>query len=431
LLCVRLHFDFITASSERELVMTVRLDQVPALAPRPARPRAWLWLGVFLSTLLLLGVGGAFLFGTQALRQNPVNFWGFALGVPLLAWCLLSFGRVLLYLGQQQVADGWDQAREEDLIHKVRRGRRVQQVLAASLYTALREPAESSATQIKALNDGVKALKAQPSRQDQSVLRHSRITGEKDEIPEVALHRVVTKLLADLASTLMQLPGDTPLALLLEVDSALPENVWHRVWRQAWSESGIRQSAVPVEGDGLEALDHWLDHRIADQALLLVVALQFAPQQPEGTAEAAVGLLLGNRLTQTVLSPIAYLHRPEQEREPTNDALVYAARQALDWVPLDAESIEQTWRAGVDTQRDAALTTVLAEVPIPAKQGHGFFDLDTLLGHPGKASPWLAVAAATQIIQCGAGPQFIFSGGGCGDAGLWSTVLTPVPSLSM
>ena len=411
--------------------MPVRLDQVPALAPRPARPRSWLWLGIFPLLLLLLGVGGTFLFGTQTLRQEPVNFWGLALGVPLLGWSLLSFGRVLLYFGQQQVADGWDKAREEDLLRKVRRGRRVQQVLGVSLHTALREAGALSATQLNALLDGVKVLKAQPSRQGQSVLRHSRIVGDTDEVPELALHRVLTQMLADLAPTLTQVPDATPLALLLEVGSTLPENVWQRVWRQAWSESGIRQSTVLVEEDGLEALDQWLDHRIGVQALLLVVAVQFAPQQPEGTAEAAVGLLFGNRLTQTVLPSMAYLHRPEQERESTTDALLYATSQALGWVPLDAQSIEQTWRVGVDTQRDIALTTVLADVPLPAKPNQGFCNLDTLLGHPGKASPWLAIAAATQSIQCGAGPQFIFSGGDCVDTGLWSTVVTPVPSLSI
>lgn len=409
--------------------MSVRLDQVPSLAPRPARPRLWFWL-VLLMLLVPLGVGTMLIFSHQPLGQQTARFWGLALGGPLLGWSVLSFGRVLLYFGQQQVADGWDQAREKDLVHKVRRGRRVQQVLGVSLHTALQEPEMSSATQLNALLSGIKALKAQPSRQDQSVLRHSRIAGEAGEVSELALLRVLRQLLSDFAQPMMQLPDDTPLALLLEIDSALPESVQQRIWRQAWSESGIRQSTVPVESGGLEAVDQWLDHRITDQALLLVVALQFMPQQPEGTAEAAVGLLLGNRLTQTVLPPLAYLHRPEQEREPTTDGLLYAAQQALDWVPLDPKLIEQTWRVGIDTQRDAALTTVLAEVPIPAKHGQGFYDLDTQLGHLGKASPWLAIAAATQAIQCGAGPQFIFSGSDCVDAGLWSTVLTPVSSLS-
>ncbi len=406
--------------------MPVRLDQVPAPSPRPARPRVWLWLGVLPLLLLVLGVCGAFLLGTQSLREHPPSFWGLALGGPFLGWCLLSFVRVLLYFGQRQVADGWDKAREEDLVRRIRRGRRVQQVLGVSLHTALREPEAPPATQLRALLSGAKVLGAQPSRQGQAVLRHSCIVGDAHENPEQALGRVFRQVLADLVPTLKQASGDTPLAVLLEVDSALPEHLW----RHAWCESGIRQPTVSVEGSGLAALDQWLDQRIGDQASLLVVALQFAPPQIEGAAEVAVGLLLGNRLTQTALPPVAYLHRPEQEREPTLDALFYTARQALDWVPLDAQSIEQTWRVRVDVQRDEALNKVLVEMPFPEKQHQGFYNLDTLLGHPGKASPWLAIAAAAQAIQSGAGPQFIFSGSGCVDTGLWSTVLTPVRSLS-
>ncbi|WP_288855683.1 hypothetical protein [uncultured Pseudomonas sp.] len=409
--------------------MPVKLDQVPALASRPVRPRWWLWLVALPLLFLLLGVAGTFLFGTEALRQQPLRFWGLALGGPLLGWCLLGFGRVLLYLGQQQVADGWDKAREEDLIEKVRRGRRVQQVLGVSVNTAWRAPDAPSTTQLDFALSGDKALKAQPSRRG-TVSRHSRIAADKHEVPEVTLLRVLAQLLADLAPTLEQLPDNQPLALLLEVDSALPENVWQQVWQQAWNISGIRQRTTPIERGGLEAVDQWLDYRIGDQALLLVVALRFAVQQPEDTAEAAVGLLFGNRLTQTLLPPMAYLHRPEQEREPSNDALCYAARQALDWVPLTAQSIEQAWRAGVDASRDAALTAVLAEVPLPAKLNEGFYNLDASLGHPGNASPWLAIALAAQSIHCGAGPQFIFSGSDCVDTGLWSTVLTPVPPLS-
>jgi len=410
--------------------MPVRMDQVPAPSPRPSRPRGWLWLGVLPLMLSLLGVCGTFLFGTQSLRETSPRFWELALGAPFLGWCLLSFGRVLSYFGQQQVADGWDKAREEDLAYKIRRGRRAQQVLGVSLHTALREPGTSSATQLTALLRSAEVLWAQPCMPDQTVSRHSRLTSGVHENPEQVLGRVFRLVLADLLPVLRRASADSPLAVLLEVDSALPENLWQHAWRQAWSESDIRQPTVPVEGSGLAAMDQWLDQRIGDNVSLLVVALQFAPQQAEGTAEAAVGLLFGNRLTQTVLPPIAYLHRPEQAREPNTDALLYAARQALDWVPLDAQSIQQTWRVGVDVRRNEALSNVLAAVPLPAKNNQGFYNLDTSLGNPGKTSPWLAIAAATQTIQRGAGPQFIFSGSGCVDAGLWSTVLTPVPSLS-
>jgi hypothetical protein len=293
-----------------------------------------------------------------------------------------------------------------------------------SLQTALGEPADNPEIQLDALLSGTKALKSQASRMDGSILRHSGLSCDADENPEAILLSIWAQTLADLAPTLAQLPADQPLALLLDVDTGLPESQWRRVWRQAWRESGIRQPTTPVDGRGLTALDQWLDQRIGDRALLLVLAVQFAPQQPDGTAEVAVGLLFGNRLTQSTLSPIAYLHRPEQERKPTSDDLLYATRQALDWVPLESTSIEQVWRVGINGRRAAALAGVLSEVPMSVNRP-GLCNLDAMLGHPGCASPWLAIAAGAQAIQRGAGPQFIFSGG-AEAAGLWSTVLMPV-----
>lgn len=405
--------------------MPIRLDKIPPLALRPQRPRFLLWLGLLL-LFFLLGTGGTLLFGDETLRERPPDLWREALSIPLLAWCVLGFVRVMLYVGEQGAADGWDEAREEDMSRKLRRGRRSQQVLAVSLQTALRKPEDTPAIQLEALLSGTMAMQSQASRMDGATLRHSCLSCDADENPEAILLSIWAQTLADLAPTLAQLADDQPLALLLDVDSGLPEIQWRRVWRQAWRESGIRQPVTPVDGSGLAALDQWLDRRIGDRALLLVVAVQFAPQQPESTAEAAVGLLFGNRLTQTTLPPMAYLHRPEQERKPTSDDLLYATRQALDWVPLESTSIERVWRVGIDAQRAVAVASVLSKVPMPVNKT-GLCDLDAMLGHPGCASPWLSIAAGTQAIARGVGPQFSFSGGGA--AGLWGTVLMPASAL--
>lgn len=370
-----------------------------------------------------------FLFGTQVLLQQPVNFWVIAIGIAFLCWGFLGFLRVLLYCGQQQVADGWDLAREKDLNQRIECGRRVQQVLGVSLHTALRAPAVSSAMQLDALLDDTKALKAQSTRSSATPVRHSRLAGDADEVPELALRRILTQVMDDLRPSLIDVPDNRSLALLLEVESALAEDVQRRIWHQVWSASGVRQPLVDVEGGGLAALDLWLDQRIHDSAMLLVVAVRLMPKDPKGTAEAAVGLLFGNPHKQNTIQLMAHLHRPELEREPTSEALLDASRQALDWASVGAQSVEQTWRVGIDPQRAVSLASVLNKVPIPAKHGQGFHDLDASLGHPSKASPWLAIAAAAQTIQRGAGPQFIFSGGGGVYSALWSTVLTPVPSL--
>ncbi|WP_306669916.1 hypothetical protein [Pseudomonas sp. SbOxS1] len=367
------------------------------------------------------------MFGDETLPQRPAEFWRAALVFPVLGWFVLGFGRALLYVGEQGAAEGWDEAREEDLIRKIRQGRRSQQVLGVSLQTALRQPGDEASIQLEALLSGITALKSQASSTDGAIIRHSSLSCDADENPEALLLGIWAQTLADLAPTLAQLPADQPLALLLDVETDLPESQWRRVWRQAWRESGIRQPVTPVDGSGLTVLDQWLDQRIRDRALLLVVAVQFAPQQPEGTAEAAVGLLFGNRLTQTTLAPIAYLHRPEQERTPSSDDLLYATRQALDWVPLESTSIERVWQVGIDAQRAVAIASVLSKLPMSVNKT-GLCNLDAMLGHPGCASPWLAVAAGTQAIQRGAEPQFIFSGGG-GATGLWGMVLMPVSAI--
>lgn len=409
--------------------MPVRLDQLPPLAVRPARPHLWRWLAL-LALFLLAGIGLTLVFAGQVLQPQSQYFWMLALGAPLLVWGALAFIRALLFFGQHRAADGWDEAREADWLQRVRVGRRSQQVLSVSARTALRDSGdETGSAQLDALLSGAKALKAQLSWQGEAAIRHSRLASDADT-SEAVLLEALAQVLADLAPTLKRLPENTSLALLLEIDSGLPEDLLQRVWQQAWSASGIRQPVVPVEGKGLAALDIWLDQRINDPALFFVVAAQIAPLHPEGTAEAAVGILLGNRLTQTALAPIAYLHRPELEREPTNEALLYAVRQALDWLPIAAPGVEQTWRVGIDAQRDAAINTVLSEVGLPVKQDQGLCHLDALLGLPGKTSPWLAIAAATQTIKRGAGPQFILSGNSSVEAGLWGSVLMPVPPLS-
>jgi hypothetical protein len=240
---------------------------------------------------------------------------------------------------------------------------------------------------------------------------------------------MLTQLLTELNQTLTSLPDDAALALLLEIDSRLPQGQVEQIWQQAWRDAGIRQSASRVEGSGLAAVDQWLDQRISDQAMLLVVALQCAPVQLEGSAETAVGILFGNRLTQRALPPIAYLHRPEQARELTPEALRQGLDQALQWVPLEPNAIQQVWRTGLDSQHDAVLTTLLTGAAMPSKPDHGVCNLDALLGQGGKSSPWLAIAAATQNLQRGVGPQFIFSGESATEA-VWATAVMPVPPLS-
>lgn len=409
--------------------MPVHLDRLPAKAFRPARPRLWLWL-TLLGLCLLAGVVGALLFAPVALREQPARFWALAIGLPMLGWVLLGFARAVVYSGQHGAADGWDDARKADLDRRLRRARRSQQVLAVSLQTALRAPGAAQPVQLVALLGNTAGLKTQPCSITGETARHSRLPGDLSEAPALAALRVMKQLLDDLKPALAQVAETTPLALLLQLDSGAAEKDQREAWQQAWRESAFPQPVTPLEGSGLAALDDWLDQRIADPAMLLVVAVQLAPTALEGAAQVAVGLLLGNRLTQTRLAPIAYLYRPEQERQPAPEHLLYAAQQALLWAPLEPQAVRDTWRAGVDPARDGAVATALAQVALPAQNTSRFHNLDALLGQAGGAAAWLAIAAAAQAAESGAGPQFIFSGDGSAGAGLWGTAVSPAAPIS-
>ncbi|WP_251702289.1 hypothetical protein [Metapseudomonas boanensis] len=377
---------------------------------------------------LLMGLGLTLVFGDESLRQHLLQFWGVALGLPFAVWFASISIRCLVHVGVVSAADGWDRAREEDWLGRLRRGRRSQQILAVSLYTALREASDrSGVAQNQALMADKCALKTQALRglPDQ-VCRHSRLSfdPELDSDPldaDALLIEAYRRVLTDLSRVLRTLPNELPLALVLESGSTrkLAE------WRKVWSELGLRQTVAPLERQGLDAIDHWLDAHNDDPSLLLVVAAQMAPSPPDNTAEVAVGLLFGNQRTQTVLRPMTYLHRPEQERGATADALQLAVRQALGWVPIGAEALGDVWLTGVDALRHGDITQVLLELSSPLKRGQGLHDLQPSLGDPGSAAPWIAIAAATESARSGGRPQLIFSGDGVVEAGLWCSVVRP------
>ncbi|KQQ56031.1 hypothetical protein ASF84_12060 [Pseudomonas sp. Leaf127] len=412
--------------------MPVRLDQLPPLAPRSSPPRLWLWLAL-LGVLLLLGVGLLLMFAGRAWPSLTARGWGLALGGPLLLWSVLGSVRALLFMAEQRTADGWDQARETDRRQRIERGQRCLEVMAASVHTALREPADVMGTaQLGALLGRTRALKAQASRAGERAVRHSRL-GRATARPADVLQQALTQVLADLAPALRAWPEQTPLALLLTFDSGLPEPSLQQAWQQAWHACGIRHAPVAVTGMGLEAVDEWLDRRPAEQTLWLVVALRLAPQPLDGSAEVAVGLLLGHRTSPPGLAPLARLHRPEQATPANAESGCRAARQALDWGATAVTEVAQVWCAGAKEQgapnASSMLIRVLSDLDLLARHKDSLCDLDAGLGCTGQAAPWLAIACAAQHIDQGTGPQLIFSGTGAPDDGLWCTALTPVITL--
>jgi len=267
-------------------------------------------------------------------------------------------------------------------------------------------------------------LKTQASWLSDEGLRHSRLVRNEAETREQLLSRVVNQTLDDISQLLVSVPADMPLAVLVENSSSVPDEQVQAIWQQSWTASSIRQPVTHLTGSGLTVVDQWLDQHINQPSLLLVLAFQVAPEQPEGTAEAIVGLLFGSAQAATDLAPLAMLHRPEQAHQTSVQDLHYAMHQCLDWVPVAAEEVTCGWLVGVDTAWHEAIATGLKALPSPINIGQDLQDLDKTLGYPGPAAPWLAIAAAAHGSG-GGKPQLIVSGEGSINTPLWATVVMP------
>ncbi|GGA61819.1 hypothetical protein GCM10011328_41390 [Hafnia psychrotolerans] len=333
-----------------------------------------------------------------------------------------------VYMMQQIHANAWDKRREQFILKEVCRGRRALQILAAEHRTAhVAETQFTDTTDALLHNEDI--LFSQTSWDGQSSIRHSRLPDSVDVLPQTQVSSAFAELLQTLTEPLSHLPQDNPVAVLLESSSSLPDAQVRDLWQQAWLESDLTPPMAFIPGHGLMAVDHWLDYRIQDKSVLLVIALQIAPRQPDNTAEVVTGLLLGNRLTQKTLPPIALLHRPELSR-PDPVALQEKVEQAIDWVPLRTTALQHLWLAGISGTSEGYQCAIVAQGNPPLASvdpAIGIHNINEFLGNPGRAAPWLAIAAAAQAISRTPAPHMIISGEQDSES-VWITVVSPLAS---
>ncbi len=218
------------------------------------------------------------------------------------------------------------------------------------------------------------------------------------------------------------LPPDFHINVLLEIDAPLSGASVRTIWQDEWQKAGLPEARLfSAPEPGLAAVDDWLDNFVQEKAVLLVISVRLEPKNPERTAESATALLLANRLTQTALTPLALLHRPE--RITDTEMMASGIAQALDWMPVQPDAISGMWTAELDREQRAALLSLNQ----PFAQEALMYELDAFLGRSGPAAPWLSVAVATLAAIQSQHPQLTLSGVQGGHYS-WATVVSPFVS---
>lgn len=396
--------------------MFYSLKHLPECYPRPVTPKKTRWIAVLVAMLaisvILMRIFGRYI--------DDSHFWMLAIGTPLVVWIVCFTIRMWAWSLQDSKANGFDRRREQWILSETRRARRALQVLNTTFITA-HQGNEQVSVAVEMLNNH-SIIISQSDWKGEESRRLSRILTEPEDTPGLVISRLFSELIADLP--VHQFPENASLVVILDVSSSLSFPAVRDIWQEAWQESGIICALEYTDSNGPGVVGHWLDHRIKDDAMLLIVGLQIDPVVSNNTAEAAVALLLGNRLTQEALEPLALLHRPDAA--PSGE-LSEGMNMAAYNVPLKDNIVKNLWLAGLTGEQRAEVIACQNAHPAQSVEDEAVISLDTSMGHAGAAAPWLAIAAATEIARQTQSPQMII----CGDTiqnVLWSTLITPIAS---
>ena len=401
--------------------MPVNLDTIPAPYLRPTPPKPLLWL----AALVCLVATGILLMRLLGKLVSENTFWWFAMGIPAMVWLVLMGIRMAVYMIQQIKANAWDKRREQVILQEVRRGRRALQILAATFSTAHIANAEfTDCTEAMLRNQQM--LTPQTSWKKENTIRHSKLPASNDLESQDRIAAAFAELLESFVDTFAFIRPDHPIAVLLESTSSIPGALVKEIWLKAWEKRAFPQPTHFVRGSGLRVIDNWLDNHIQDEDLLLVVAVHIAPDVTLFSAEAVVGLLLGNRLKQKDLLPLALLHRPELS-EPDDEMLRATAVQAADWVPMSIDRVQHLWLTGISAKSDAYRAILKVKTALPftgLEQQSDMHHIDSFLGNTALVAPWLAIAVSAKAMSYSPAPQFIFNGEQ-GSESVWSCAVSP------
>lgn len=407
--------------------MPVNLKIIPPAAWRPNPIHFGYWFSALVVLVVVASIAG------QAFDQQEeaTIFWILFPCTVMLIWFLVFFLRALFWLFQHNQADGWDRRRKETLLRETRRGRRALQILHVNVDLPL--PEEPVQTPVTLLMEGPSILISQTGRGREDYCLHtffptpsigqeSNDSLEPEQQDLMVFQARLQKLLADVATALASLSPKQTLTVLFEVDTSILPRRFIPAWHESLEEAGIVQTIEYVDGHGAQFIDKWLDNRINDKSLLLIIAAQVAPEMRQGSAEVMVALLLGNRLTQDTIPPLAWLHRPERTEPQSLDEGI---TQAANWVPLEAGQIKHLWLSGLTLEETSAVIPVMAKpllsgVPSPAAR----HNIDLIIGGAGYVSPWLAAAVAALAAQQTGSAQLAITADR--DIGaLWIQAITP------
>jgi hypothetical protein len=389
--------------------MPVDFALLPPTQPVPDEPPSRLvWTMVFF-VVTTAGIFAVLLLWPKGEPTQTPWFWTCLTVYPLGIATFVVLRRYSVYEGRRLDAIAWNEAREQHVNEVFDRASRPLSALAVSC----RFSSDTVDNEIEGVISGSIKLEARvvPAPDSPPVKarwfshpdsdeRGTRHTKDRDRQRDLVT-QTFRVLLDDVADVVRGLPDDVNLSVQLSLaGSAIPEDALE-TWQVMWAERKLRptRTRVDAESHDLMWLDSWLDrtNERRDQEARLLVFVQAQPvleqSPPTGSAEAAIAILLAPASLNETLkcTRIAEIHRPMHATQTSiDDALAYA----LKWGVALPTDVKHIWQNGLEVDAAGAATKAWVKAGIGAKA----INLDQVVGHDGKAVPWLALACALKAV---------------------------------
>lgn len=362
--------------------MPVWLNTIPPAAAKVPRPNTRRWL-VALLIILFMGFALTLWFWTK--DRTGFIFWFTAVGLPICGWGLAFGARRMAYKMQQVSTSTWNSEREALIKSEIKRGQRFAYLLDAYIETPAGQGANRS---LDAINKSVPFVALQPSRSGSQPIRYAPLTVFDQPDSTLMLTDCLNNIAVKIKPILQKIPDDIPCYCVLEIDSAL-QPLTEPILLDTLKKQSPHVFRL-ISGQGLEAIDAWLDTRWDIPSLLLIVSIGYNSTPVDDDGEAIGSILLSNRPTRDIPCATRF-HRPEKSHP---DNLSHGLSQSILWGNISPETITAAWVAGQDVDEGGGWSQACEQNQLQFSMTKANKMIDPVLGNTGKTAPWIATALA-------------------------------------
>ncbi|MEY8712102.1 hypothetical protein [Mangrovibacter phragmitis] len=389
--------------------MPIYLDEVPEDEDSISHPVTLRW-GILLIVILLAGMVLTAWQWTG--DRSGISFWLTALVLPFSIWGILVVFRHIGYRLELNGEAGWNYECQSLKDTEIARGQRFAWVLDTFVQTPAGKGTGSLAA---AMAQATPLLKTSIPRGGGLPVRHARIT-DFDADPNT-VKQAIGKVSERLKNMLERLPDTLPCWLVFDCDESLSAADEAEILQHLMLKSGRELHQISVKG--MNALDKWLDNNWDKPSVLIVLTLVLRPSPAENDAEAITSLVLCNRKSYQFPDAVR-LHRPQQSN---HDTLTRNMANSLRWAKLSPDSIKAMWISGEAVTGRPGLNKSSEDNALTLSLTDDIKSIDATLGYTGVASPWIAAALATVVVQ-EQGAQMIAVQPDPASDDIWLTVIT-------